>query len=159
MKFGCVVKVHGEPFMSPSSQTRFTFCMRFRKRRKKPARAISTSRPRSGPLKTNRRQALKKTDPRIDDTRITDCSGNVFVDLGFDEAEAKVMALRVELIVQLRETLTKQGLTQAEAAKQLGVTQPRVSALLKGTWKDFSIDMLLTFAARLGLQPRLMFAS
>ena len=102
---------------------------------------------------------MKKTDPRIDDTRITESSGNVFVDLGFDEAEAKVMALRAELIVQLRETLTRKGLTQAEAAKQLGVTQPRVSALLKGKWKDFSIDMLLTFAARLGLQPRLMFAS
>ena len=102
---------------------------------------------------------MKKNDPRIDDIRITESSGNVFVDLGFDDAEAKVMALRVELIVQLRETLSKQGLTQAEAAKQLGVTQPRVSALLKGTWKDFSIDMLLTFAARLGLQPRLMFAS
>jgi predicted XRE-type DNA-binding protein len=102
---------------------------------------------------------MKKTDPRIDDTRITESSGNVFVDLGFDEAEAKVMALRVELIVHLRETLTRQGLTQAEAANQLGVTQPRISALLKGTWKDFSIDMLLTFAARLGLQPRLMFAS
>ena len=102
---------------------------------------------------------MKKTDPRIDDTRITESSGNVFVDLGFDEAEAKVMALRVELIVQLRETLTRQGLTQAEAAKQLGVTQPRVSALLRGTKKDFSIDMLLTFAARLGLQPRLMFSS
>ena len=102
---------------------------------------------------------MKKTDPRIYDTRITESSGTVFVDLGFDEAEAKVMALRVELIVQLRATLTQQGLTQAQAAKQLGVTQPRVSALLKGTWKDFSIDMLLTFAARLGLQPRLMFAS
>ena len=102
---------------------------------------------------------MKKTDPRIDDTRITESSGNMFVDLGFDDAEAKVMALRVELIVQLRETLTKLGLTQAEAAKQLGVTQPRVSALLRGSWKDFSIDMLLTFAARLGLQPRLMFAS
>ena len=102
---------------------------------------------------------MKKNDPRTDVTRITESSGNVFVDLGVDDAEAKVMALRVELIVQLRETLTQQALTQAEAAKQLGVTQPRVSALLKGTWKDFSIDMLLTFAARLGLQPRLMFAS
>ena len=93
---------------------------------------------------------MKKTDPRIDDTRITESSGNVFVDLGFDEAEAKVMALRVGLIVQLRDTLAKQVFTQAEAAKQLGITQSRVSALLKGTWKDFSIDMLLTFAARLG---------
>ena len=98
-------------------------------------------------------------EPRLNDTRITESSGNVFVDLGFDEAEAKVMALRVELIVQLRETLNQQGLTQAETAKQLGVTQPRVSALLKGTWKDFSIDMLLTFAARLGLRPRLTYAN
>ena len=101
---------------------------------------------------------MKKIDPCANDTRITKSSGNVFVDLDFDEAEAKVMALRVELIVQLRETLNEQGLTQAEAAKQLGVTQPRMSALLKGTWKDFSIDMLLTFAARLGLHPRLTFA-
>ena len=101
---------------------------------------------------------MKKNDLLIDDTRITESSGNVFVDLGFDDAKAKVMALRVELIVQLRETLTQQGITQAEAAKQLGVTQPRVLALLKGTWKDFSIEMLLTFVARLGLQPRLMFA-
>ena len=60
---------------------------------------------------------------------------------------------------ELHETLNQQGLTQAEAAKQLGVTQPRVSALLTGTWKDFSIDMLLTFAARLGLQPRLTYAN
>ena len=59
---------------------------------------------------------MKKTDPRVDDTRISESSGNVFVDLGFNDAEAKVMALRVELIVQLRETLTRQGLTQAEAA-------------------------------------------
>ena len=98
-------------------------------------------------------------EPRLNGTRITENGGNVFVDLGFDEAEAKVMALRVELIVQLRETLNQQGLTQAETAKQLGVTQPRVSALLKGTWKDFSIDMLLTFAARLGLRPRLTYAN
>ena len=102
---------------------------------------------------------MKKVDPRVNDTRITESSGNVFVDLGLDEAEAKVMALRVELIMQLRESLNQQGLTQAEAAKQLGITQPRVSALLKGTWKDFSIDMLLTFAARLGLQPRLTYAN
>ena len=39
---------------------------------------------------------MKKIDPRVNDSRITRSSGNVFVDLGFDEAEAKVMALRVE---------------------------------------------------------------
>ena len=51
---------------------------------------------------------MKKIDLRVNDTRVTESSGNVFVDLGFDEAEAKVMALRVELIVQLRETLNQQ---------------------------------------------------
>jgi predicted XRE-type DNA-binding protein len=101
---------------------------------------------------------MKTIDPRFNDTRITKSSGNVFVDLGFDAAEASVMALRVELMVQLRDQLHKQGLTQAQAAKQLGVTQPRVSALLKGVWKDFSVDMLLTLASRLGMQPRLMLA-
>ena len=39
-------------------------------------------------------------EPCVNDTRITESSGNVFVDLGFDEAEANVMALRVELIVR-----------------------------------------------------------
>jgi predicted XRE-type DNA-binding protein len=101
---------------------------------------------------------LEMIDSRFNDTRITDSSGNVFVDLGFDAAEASVMALRVELMVQLRDQLHKQGLTQAQAAKQLGVTQPRVSALLKGVWKDFSVDMLLTLASRLGMQPRLVLA-
>jgi predicted XRE-type DNA-binding protein len=101
---------------------------------------------------------MKTTAPRFNDTRIINSSGNVFVDLGFDAAEANVMALRVELMVQLRDQLHKQGLTQAQAAKQLGVTQPRVSALLKGVWKDFSVDMLLTLASRLGMQPRLTLA-
>jgi predicted XRE-type DNA-binding protein len=98
---------------------------------------------------------MKTSDPRLTDTRITESSGNVFIDLGFDEAEARIMALRVELMVQLRKQLNKQGLTQVQVAKQLGLTQPRVSALLKGVWKDFSIDMLLTLAARMGLQPHL----
>ena len=101
---------------------------------------------------------MKTTDLRMTDTSITDSCGNVFIDLGFDEAQAQVMALRVELMMQLRDQLNKAGLTQAQAAKQLGVTQPRVSALLKGAWKDFSMDMLLTLAGRLGLQPRLVLA-
>lgn len=73
---------------------------------------------------------MKKTDPRLNDSRVTESSGNVFVDLGFDEAEAKVMALHVKLIALLRGTLSLQGFTLVRAAKQLGVTQPRVSTLL-----------------------------
>ena len=46
-----------------------------------------------------------------------------------------------------------------EAAKRLGITQPRVSKLTKGVWQDFSLDMLLTLAARAGLRPRLTLAT
>ena len=69
------------------------------------------------------------------------------------------MALRVELMMRLRERLQEKGYTQVEAAKRLGMTQPRVSALLKGTWKDFSMDMLLTLATGAGLEPELHLAA
>lgn len=46
-----------------------------------------------------------KRDRRLDDKRSIAGSGNVFIDLGFDEAEARVMALRVELMMRLREQL------------------------------------------------------
>ena len=104
-------------------------------------------------MKSAIRKPRRKVDMRLADTRVIPGSGNIFVDLGFDAAEARVMALRVQLMVRLRERLQEKRYTQIEAAKRLGVTQPRVSALLKGAWKDFSMDMLLTLAARAGLKP------
>lgn len=98
---------------------------------------------------------MDNTDLRWADARVTESCGNVFTDLGFDPAEAHVMALRVELMMRLRERLAADGLTQAQAAQRLGITQPRISSLLKGTWKDFSMDMLLTLAERAGLHPQL----
>ena len=102
---------------------------------------------------------MKKSDPRWNDVRVTKGSGNVFVDLGFDKAEAEVMALRTEVMIRLERHLRTHGWTQAEAAKRLGITQPRVSRLMKGKWEDFSLDMLLTLAARVGLHPKLKLAA
>lgn len=102
---------------------------------------------------------MDKTDPRWDDQRITPSTGNVFVDLGFDPAEAAVMALRTELMVRIEMQLEARKLTQLEAAKLLGITQPRVSKLMRGVWRDFSIDMLLTLANRVGLHPTLTWAA
>lgn len=102
---------------------------------------------------------MKTTDPRWNDTRVIESSGNVFTDLGFDDAEAQVLALRAEAMIRLSEHLLAQGWTQAEAARHLGITQPRVSRLLKGAWQDFSLDMLLTLAARAGLHPHLQLAA
>lgn len=89
------------------------------------------------------------------DITITEGSGNIFVDLGFDPAEAEVMKLRAEVMIRTTQRLKEQGWTQAEAARQLGITQPRVSRLIKGKVEDFSLDMLLTLAARAGLRPEL----
>ena len=101
----------------------------------------------------------KKTDSRFSDSRRTKGSGNVFLDLGFDPAEAKVMALRAEVMIRMEQHLKSMGWAQAEAAKRLGITQPRVSRLTKGRWQDFSLDMLLTLAARAGLEPKLRLAA
>jgi predicted XRE-type DNA-binding protein len=101
----------------------------------------------------------KKADPRLSDTRRTKGSGNVFLDLGFDPAEAKVMALRAEVMILIEQHLKAQGWTQAEAAKRLGITQPRVSRLIRGQLKDFSLGMLLMMAARAGLEPQLRLAT
>ncbi|MBN9476746.1 MAG: transcriptional regulator [Bordetella sp. SCN 67-23] len=93
------------------------------------------------------------------DITITESSGNVFIDLGFDPAQAEVMKLRAEVMIRTAQRLKEQGWTQAEAARHLGITQPRVSRLIKGKIEDFSLDMLLTLAARAGLHPELRFTA
>jgi predicted XRE-type DNA-binding protein len=87
--------------------------------------------------------------------KITPSTGNAFTDLGFDPAEAEVMKLRTEVMLEIERHIEAQGWTQAEAAKVLGVKQPRVSRLTAGAWREFSLDTLLTLAARAGLRPHL----
>jgi predicted XRE-type DNA-binding protein len=101
----------------------------------------------------------KRTHNEHGPRHATPAGRSVFYDLGFDEAEAHVLAMRADLMAALREHITKRGWTQSEAAKELGVTQPRISALMKGAWRDFSADMLLVLAARLGLRPTLKLAA
>lgn len=101
----------------------------------------------------------KRSDSRLTDMRRVRSTGNVFIDLGFDPAEAKIMALRTEVMVRMERHLSAQGWTQAETARRLGISQPRVSRLIKGKWQEFSLDMLLTLAARAGLEPKLRLAA
>jgi predicted XRE-type DNA-binding protein len=86
---------------------------------------------------------------------ITESSGNVFAELGFDPAEAEVMKLRAEVMIRMELYLKESGQTQAQVAKQLGISQPHVSRLAKGCADEFSLDMLLTLAARAGMHPQL----
>ena len=91
--------------------------------------------------------------------KITTSSGNVFVDLGFDPAEAAVFQMRANLMSDLRHYIEKQKLTQAEAAKRLGIAQSRVSDLVRGKWDKFSLEMLIMLEARLGRTIRVEFAA
>ena len=91
--------------------------------------------------------------------KITRFSGNVFVDLGFDPAEVAVLQMRANLMSDFRLYIEKQKLTQAEAAKRLGIAQSRVSDLVRGKWDKFSLEMLITLEARLGRTIRVEFAA
>ena len=81
---------------------------------------------------------------------ITASSGNVFADLGFAPGEAAVMGLRADLMGRLRLLVQAEGWTQAQAAEHFGIAQSRVSDLVRGKWEKFSLDMLITLAARAG---------
>ena len=91
--------------------------------------------------------------------RVTKSSGNVFLDLGFLPEEAAVLKLRSDLMGDLRGFIEKNRLMQSQAAGLLGITQSRVSDLVRGKWEKFSLEMLITLVARTGRKVELRFAA
>jgi predicted XRE-type DNA-binding protein len=88
------------------------------------------------------------------DTSLTEArpsSGNLFRDLGFAPEEAEHLRVRSTLMAAVRRYIDERGLTQAEAAEILGVTQPRISNLVRGKIDLFSIDTLVAMLARAGI--------
>jgi len=83
-------------------------------------------------------------------------SGNVFLELGFDKAEAENLKLRSGLMIRIVQFCRKSGMKQADAAKTLGLTQPRLNALLKGKIQKFSLDALVNIASNAGMNVRLV---
>jgi len=83
-------------------------------------------------------------------------TGNVFKDLGFDSEEAENLRLRAEMMVALRSYIEKEGITQKEAADHFGVTQPRMSDLMRGKIGKFTIDMLVNMLALAGIRIRMV---
>jgi predicted XRE-type DNA-binding protein len=88
--------------------------------------------------------------------RVTPSTGNVFRDLGFSKEESEHLLVRADLLIQVQRAIALSGLKQAEAAKVLQVTQPRVSDLLRGRIDLFSTDALIDMLARLGVGVRLV---
>ena len=86
------------------------------------------------------------------DTTITMGSGDVFTDLGFSPAESRNLRIRSEMMTALRKFIEKESLTQADAAKRLKVSQPRVSDLTRGKISRFSLDTLVNMLTDAGLE-------
>lgn len=79
-------------------------------------------------------------------------SSNIFRDLGFEAEEAENLKLRAMLMVELEKHIREKGLTQKKAAERLGVTQPRISDLMRGKIDLFSVDTLITMLTHAGLK-------
>ena len=90
--------------------------------------------------------------------KATRSSGNVFRDLGFGPEEAQHLLVRSKLMIEIEKIVKARGLTQAAAAKAMGVSQPRVSDLMRGKVELFSADTLIDMLARLGFTVRLALA-
>lgn len=91
--------------------------------------------------------------------KITESCGNVFLDLGFSPEEATILAMRSQLMGELRIKIRDMGWTQAQAAEILAVSQSRVSDLIRGKFDKFSLDMLITLATRAGKKVELKMAA
>ena len=71
--------------------------------------------------------------------------------LGRPSEDVAHLKARAELMIALTDHIAKQGWTQAEAAVRLGVTQPRISDLMRGKFSAFGLDHLVTMLARGGM--------
>lgn len=79
--------------------------------------------------------------PKDIETEVEVGSGNVFEDLGFADPEGHL--LKATLVARLQQILKDRKLTQTTAAKLLGLSQPDVSRLLSGRFRDYSVERLL----------------
>jgi predicted XRE-type DNA-binding protein len=75
-------------------------------------------------------------------------SGNVFADLGVPDADTHL--LKAELVSRIDQILRQRRLTQSQAAGLLGISQPDVSRLLRGQFRDYSVERLLRLLQALG---------
>jgi predicted XRE-type DNA-binding protein len=99
---------------------------------------------------------LDRDVERVAGMKRTRGSDNIFKDLGFPPGEAESLKMRSELMIGIETFCRRSRLTQAQAAKRLGITQPRLNALLKGRIGLFSLDALVNIASRAGLKVRLV---
>lgn len=76
-------------------------------------------------------------------TRIEAGSGNIFADLGLPDAEQHL--LKAQIVSEIHRLTNERTLTQANAGKLMGISQPEVSRMFKGHFREYSVDRLMTF--------------
>lgn len=84
----------------------------------------------------------------VDGTEVEVGSGNVFADLGLPEADK--LKIKSGLVIEITAAVRKLGLTQVEAARRMGISQPKVSGMLRGDFTNLSERKLMDCLNRLG---------
>ena len=84
----------------------------------------------------------------IDGVEVHRGSGNVYADLGLPDAEK--LKIKTGLVIEIRKAMRSLGLTQQEAAKRMGITQPKVSDMMRGNFTNLSERKLMDCLTRLG---------
>src|ERR1700688_2801869 len=107
---------------------------------------IPCARPRPFRLAEQDYKSTGKSKEQTMET-VTRGSGNVFRELGL--ANADVLQAKADLVFKISAIIEERKLTQVEAAKILGVTQPKISALLRGRLDGFSLERIVRFLAAL----------
>ena len=78
-----------------------------------------------------------------ENVEVHESNANVFADLGLPDAEGHF--LKAQIVAELYRLTTERNLTQAKAGKLLGISQPEVSRLFKGNFREYSVDRLMAF--------------
>jgi predicted XRE-type DNA-binding protein len=86
---------------------------------------------------------------------VTPAGANIFADLGFPPDEAENLRVRSRLMMALGDIVRQRRLKQSEAAALFGVSQPRISELMRGRINEFTIDSLVNMLAYAGLRVNL----
>ena len=84
----------------------------------------------------------------IDGVEVQRSSGNVFADLGLPDADK--LKIKTGLVIEIRKAIRQQGLTQHEAATRMGITQPKVSGMMRGDFSNLSERKLMDCLNLLG---------
>jgi len=84
----------------------------------------------------------------VDGVEVHRGSGNVFADLGL--ADAEKLKIKTGLVIEIRKAMRSRGLTQQEAAKLMGITQPKVSDMMRGDFTNLSERKLMDCLTCLG---------